>query len=113
MATLIHSRRDPSAPDFPTILYYGLRILGFTVTSLLVSWGLFVLAMLMIGSLSFDLMMAQLANLSNRYVAADAQRVAQFKGLVIVAQFLLLAGVMFFRRHALLGAKVTREARRG
>jgi hypothetical protein len=111
MATLIRSRRL-TMPDLSTLSYHGLRVVGFSVTCLLVTWGLFVLAMLMIGSLSLDLMMAQLANLSNRYVAADAQRVAQFKDLVGTVQLLLLAAVMFFRRHALLGAKPV-EAIRG
>lgn len=109
---IVIRRERPSMPDLPTISYHALRIAGFTVTSLLVTWGLFALAMLMIGSFSFDLMMAQLANLSNRYVAADAHRAAQFKGIVATAQFLLLVAVMFFRRHALLdamGRETTRD----
>jgi len=110
MATLIRPRRL-TMPDLSTLSYHGLRVVGFTVTCLLVTWGLFVLAMLMIGSLSLDLMMAQLANLSNRYVAADAQRVAQFKGLIGATQLLLLVAVMFFRRHALFGKPA--EATRG
>lgn len=111
MTTLIRARRL-AMPDLSTLSYHGLRVAGFTVTCLLVTWGLFVLAMLMIGSMSLDLMMAQLANLSNRYVAADAHRVAQFKGLVGTSQLLLLAAVMFFRRHALLGTK-PKESTRG
>lgn len=65
--------------DLRTILYWYLHLFGFTLSSLLISWGLFFLFFLAIGGFSIDGMMHQLANMASRYVAADPARIASFK----------------------------------
>jgi ABC-type glucose/galactose transport system permease subunit len=84
-----------------TVLYCGLHFTGFLGTTMLITWGLFVLFFLAIGSFSIDGMMHQLNNLAARYVAADADRVTSFKFLIIAAHTILSAGVIFFRRNAM------------
>ena len=51
-----------------------------------------------IGSFSLPLTMAQLANLADRYVAANAARQGQFNHIVICGFAAAMLGVSFFRR---------------
>lgn len=83
-------------------LYFALHTAGFLVVTLLMSWGVFVLFFLAISNFSVDMMMNQLDNLSSRYIAADAARVAQFKTILAGAHLAITAAIIFFRRHALL-----------
>lgn len=93
----------PAKPfDFGFLLYAGLHILGFLAVILLMTWGVMVLFFLAIGGFSLDGMMHQLANLSGRYIAADAARTGQFKLIVGAAQLAVAATIIFFRRHAIL-----------
>jgi hypothetical protein len=78
---------------------------GFLASTLLITWGLFVLFFLAIGGFSFDGMMHQLDNLASRYVAADAARITSFRHVLIVAHMLLAAAVIFFRRHSILPSR--------
>jgi hypothetical protein len=71
-------------------LLYFLHMAGFLASTLLITWGLFVLFFLAIGGFSFDGMMHQLDNLASRYVAADAARITSFRH-VGVAHMLLAA----------------------
>lgn len=82
-------------------LYCGLHFTGFLATTMLITWGLFVLFFLAIGAFSIDGMMHQLNNLAGRYVTADADRIASFKVLIISAHTILSTGVIFFRRNAM------------
>jgi len=88
--------------DTGYLLYFYLHAAGFIATTLLITWGLFVLFFLAIGGFSLDGMMHQLDNLASRYVMADAARVDGFKYVVGVAHMLLAIAVIFFRRHSLL-----------
>jgi len=91
--------------DVGFLLYFYLHMAGFLATTLLITWGLFVLFFLAIGGLSVDGMMHQLNNMASRYVAADAERIASFKHVLIVAHLALSAAVIFFRRHSILPAR--------
>jgi len=43
--------------------------------------------------------------MASRYVAADVERIASFKHVLIVAHLVLSAAVIFFRRHSILPAR--------
>ncbi|MBB5712352.1 hypothetical protein [Sphingomonas xinjiangensis] len=88
--------------DYRFMAYFMLHTMGFLVVTLLMTWGLFVLAFLAIGGFSIDGMMHHLANMSARYVAADPARIASFKTIIIVSHMLFAAGIAFFRRHSIL-----------
>ena len=91
--------------EWQSTLYFLLHGLGFLASTLLITWGLFVLFFLAIGGLSVDGMMHQLNNMASRYVAADAARIASFKHVLIVAHLALSAAVIFFRRHSILPSR--------
>ena len=99
------SRRPCGGLDVGFLLYFSLLMAGFLASSLLITWGLFVLFFLAIGGFSFDGMMHQLDNLASRYVAADAARITSFRHVLIVAHMLLAAAVIFFRRHSILPSR--------
>ena len=94
--------RSASRPrlDWRYLLYFYLHAVGFVATTLLLSWGAFVLFFLAIGGFSIDGMMAHLHNLALRYVAADAHRQMAFKELIGGVQMILAIGFLVFRRHA-------------
>jgi hypothetical protein len=91
-----------SGIDARALLYYCLHLTGLAATTLLITWGLFVLAFLALGSFTFDGLMHQLGNLTTRYLSADAMRRASFHEVVAAGHMLVFAGVLFFRRHAIL-----------
>ena len=101
----------PRRRDLGRWLYWTLRLAGFAATTLLVTWGLFVVFFVAIGSFSLDGTMRQLANFTTRYAAADAARVAQFQHLLLVAHLLLFAAVGLFRRRSLLPASDPQRSR--
>lgn len=94
-----------SARDGRWMLYLLIHGAGFVGTTLLITWGLFVLFFLAIGGLSFDGLMHHLANLSNRYLTAGPDRVGAFKHLILVAHLLVSAAVIFLRRHRIYPAR--------
>lgn len=98
--------------DVGFLLYFYLHMAGFLATTLLITWGLFVLFFLAIGDLSVDGMMHQLNNMASRYVTAGAARIASFKHVLIVAHTLLSAAVMFFRRNSILPARDPKRSMR-
>lgn len=91
--------------------YLALHAGWFLGTTLLLSWGLFVLFFLAIGGFSIDGLMHQLNNLAGRYVTADPARVSSFREVVLITHFLLSAGIIFFRRRSILPPD--RSARHG
>lgn len=105
MATLpadgITGRLKKIRPRAQAALYWGLHFAGFLATTMLITWGLFVLFFLAIGAFSIDGMMHQLNNLAGRYVAADPDRIASFKLEIVAAHTILSSGVIFFRRNAM------------
>lgn len=86
-------------------LYIMLHALGLAATTLLIVWGVLVLFFLLLGGFSTDGLMHQLDNLASRYVAADAERVASFKQILLWTQFLLFAAILFFRRGSIVPAQ--------
>ena len=88
--------------DWRYALFVWLHLVGFLASTLLITWGLFVLFFLGVSGMSLDGLMHQLANLAGRYVAADGERVAAFKQVVLSTHLLLTAAVIFFRRQHLL-----------
>lgn len=86
--------------DARDLLWVLLRLAGLLGTTLLMSWGLFVLFFFAIGDFSVDGLMHHLDNLAGRYVAADTERAAAFRRLLAAANLVLLAGILFLRRAA-------------
>ena len=103
--TTVTSRPLSRRLDVRFLLYFYLHMAGFLASTLLITWGLFVLFFVAIGGFSFDGMMHQLDNLATRYVAADTARIASFRHVVLVAHTLLAAAVIFFRRHRILPSR--------
>lgn len=104
MATLSRPIRRERGVDYGYLLYFALHSAGFLATTLLITWGILVLAFLALGDFSFDGMMNHLENLSRRYLAADAARVGQFKMILFGAHMVIATATMFFRRHSWLPA---------
>ncbi|ATP22108.1 MULTISPECIES: hypothetical protein [Sphingomonadaceae] len=94
--------RKDKRPALGAVLFAALHACGLIATTLLLTWGLFILFFLAIGGFSFDGLMHQLANLASRYVAADPDRIANFRTVVLVSHLLLSGAVIVLRRHALL-----------
>ncbi|WP_257558472.1 hypothetical protein [Sphingobium sp. CFD-2] len=76
-----------------------LDVAAFVAGTLLITWGLFLFAFLCLGGFSLGGMMHQLANLSSRYLAADAERVRSFQMLLVVSHLILSCAIIFLRRH--------------
>lgn len=82
-----------------------LHLAGFAASTLLMSWGLFVLFFLVLGGLSLDGLMHHLNNLASRYIAATPQRAASFRAVLGIAQLLLTGALILIRRHHILPSK--------
>ncbi len=93
--------RQDRGTDPRFLLYVLLHTIGFLAVTVLMTWGVFVLFFVAIGGFSLDGMMHQLANLSRRYIAAEASRIADFKVLVAVLHLVVAGVIVFFRRHAI------------
>jgi len=91
--------------------YLALHSVWFAGTTVLLTWGMFVLFFLAIGGFSLDGLMHQLNNLASRYVAADPSRATSFGHVLAVTHVLLTGAIVFFRRHSILPSN--RSARRG
>ncbi|MES3154609.1 hypothetical protein [Sphingomonas faeni] len=102
MATVIQPFNATRKVDYGYLLYFGLHFAGFLATTLLMTWGVFVLFFLALGSFSLDGMMNHLQNLTSRYLAADIGRLDQFKMIVGIVHMVISGAIMFFRRHAIL-----------
>ncbi|TCP97547.1 hypothetical protein C8J46_106171 [Sphingomonas sp. PP-F2F-A104-K0414] len=102
MATVLQPLHTTRKIDYGYFLYFGLHFAGFMATTLLMTWGVFVLFFLAIGSFSLDGMMNHLQNMTSRYLAADAGRLDQFKMIVGIVHMVISGAIMFFRRHAIL-----------
>lgn len=87
--------------DFGYALYFMLRITGFMLTTMLMTLGTYVVFFLAIGGFSLDGMMAHLANMADRYVAADAARIAGFKAIAGTTFIMGILAIAFLRRHTL------------
>lgn len=102
MANVLQPFQVERKVDYGYFLFFGLHFAGFMATTLLMTWGVFVLFFLLIGSFSLDGMMNHLQNLTSRYLAADIGRLDQFKMIVGIVHMVISGAIMFFRRHAIL-----------
>ena len=112
MATVLQPLHTTRKVAYGYLLYFGLHFTGFLATTLLMTWGVFVLFFLAIGSFSLDGMMNHLQNLTSRYLAADADRVNQFKMIVGIVHMVITGAIIFFRRHAVLPRDAARREHR-
>lgn len=96
------SSRARRKRDHGYLLYLMLHMTGFLAVTLLMTWGVILFFFLAIGSFSLDGMMHHLANLSTRYIGADAGRIAQFKAVVGTVHLVVAGAIIFFRRHSIL-----------
>jgi hypothetical protein len=109
MATVLQPLHTTRKVDYGYFLYFGLHFAGFMAATLLMTWGVFVLFFLAIGSFSLDGMMNHLQNLTSRYLAADAGRLDQFKMIVGIVHMAISGACLFFRRHAILPRDAARR----
>ena len=112
MATVLQPLHTTRKVDYGYFLYFGLHFAGFMATTLLMTWGVFVLFFLLIGSFSLDGMMNHLQNMTSRYLAADAGRLDQFKMIVGIVHMVITGAIIFFRRHAILPRDAARREHR-
>ncbi|MBL4641277.1 MAG: hypothetical protein JKX86_05605 [Verrucomicrobiales bacterium] len=85
-------------------LVVGLRLTGWTATTLLCTLGVVTLFFFVLGSFSIGGTMLQVDNLASRYIAADAGRQAQFHAILFSTLGIALALIGFFRRSSLRAA---------
>ncbi|WP_257551744.1 hypothetical protein [Sphingopyxis sp. DBS4] len=102
--TQVAASKAVSRPDFRAMLYFILHLLGFTGSTLLLTWGVFTLFFLALGGFSLDGLMHQLNNLASRYVAASPDRIASFKTIFIVAHLVVATGLIVLRREKIVPA---------
>src|SRR3546814_4542495 len=76
-------------PALRSLLHFYLHLIGFTASTLLLTWGLFALFFVALGGFSLDGLMHQPNNLTPRYVAAPPARIASFKKIFIAPHFLI------------------------
>lgn len=93
--------------------YFLLHGIGFLASTLLMTWGLFVLFFVSLGGGSFDGFMHQLNNLTNRYIAAGPTRIDAFLNMLAIAHLILSAAIIVFRRDHILPARTGKGAHHG
>lgn len=74
------------------------------MSTVLISWGVFVLFFVVLGNASLDGAMHQLNNLTTRYVAADPARLQHFKHVVATVNLMMVLVVGVARHRSLLAA---------
>ena len=79
----------------------GFRFAGWAAVTALTVAGLFVVGFAMLGNFTFEGFFLQLANLADRYAAADLARRSSFLAELRWAGLVLLVGTAFFRRRSL------------
>ena len=84
------------------LCYVALRLSGWLAVSLLTTLGLFVLFFMALGNMSAEGFFAQLANLGERFVAADLARRSSFMSLVTTVSAILFLAVGMTRLRSLL-----------
>jgi hypothetical protein len=103
--------RRKRASEWRSVLYFMLHGFGFVGSTLLITWGLFVLFFLAIGGFSFDGMVHQLHNFTSRYIAADAARTGAFLNILAIAHMILSSAVITLRRDKILPERPQEGAR--
>ncbi len=97
-------------PDARTALYFSLHFIGFLASTLLMSWGLFLLAFLALGGFSLDGLMHQLNNVARRYVEAGPERIEQFRDSVAAVHFAVSVLLIILRRHRIIPELLDEES---
>jgi hypothetical protein len=87
--------------DWGAIAAATLRLSGWLTVNVLAAAGVVALVLFAIGSFSLPQTMIQLANLADRYVAADAARRGQFDHIVLFGLAAAFGACAFFRRAGL------------
>lgn len=91
--------------------YWALKMLGWAAVSLACVVALNVLFFVMLGNFTIEGLLYQLDNFGSRYLAADADRRAEFGHTWLAANMLLFALVCLFRRHSLfITSTIAKEA---
>src|SRR3546814_6671725 len=88
------TRKHGRLPDLRAMLHFYLHLIGFTASTLLLTWGLFTLLFLALGGFSLDGLMHQLKNLTSRYVRATPDRIAYFQHLFTAPPLVVLSGLI-------------------
>ncbi|KUR75343.1 hypothetical protein [Novosphingobium sp. Fuku2-ISO-50] len=84
--------------NWAAIFVVTVRLTGWLTVNALAAAGIIAVIAFAIGSFSLPLTMAQLANLADRYVAANAARQGQFNQIMTCGFAAAFLGVSFFRR---------------
>jgi hypothetical protein len=100
------TRRAVRLPDGRTTIAFSLHLSRFLLSTMLLSWGVFGLAFLLLGGGSLDGMMHQLNNLARRYVEADAARVQSFRDIFLAAHLAVTILLIVLRRDRIVPAQV-------
>lgn len=93
------------------VIVMGLRLIGWFATTLLATLGVGAFAFFVLGGFVLDGTMLQLDNLASRYVAADAERRAQFDGIAFGSLLIGFVMIGFFRRASLFSAFIIGDER--
>lgn len=94
----------PRAANMGRAIEIGFHVLGWSAVTLLASAGLFMAGFAALGNFTLDGFFFQLANLADRYAAADAGRRAGFGVDFVIAMAIALSATMFLRRGSLVRA---------
>lgn len=84
--------------NWGAIFAVAVHLAGWIAVNALTAAGIIAVILFAIGSFSLPLTMLQLANLSDRYVAANAARQGQFDHIVGFGFSFAFVAICFFRR---------------
>ena len=91
----------PARLDWGRAIEVGFRLAGWAAVTLLAAAGLFVLVFAAFGNFTLSGFFLQVANLADRFGAADEARRTAFQADLNVIVAVAVAGTMFFRRGSL------------
>ncbi len=94
-------KRPRRSMNWGALAAAALRLSGWLAVNVLAAGGAVALVLFAIGSFSLPQTMVQLANLADRYVAADGARRGQFDHIVLFGFAAAFGACAFFRRAGL------------
>jgi hypothetical protein len=102
LSALPQPKANPAAkPDLGRAIEVGFRLLGWSAVTLLATAGLFFVVFAAFGNFTLEGFFLQVANLADRYGAADVTRRAAFGEDLRLVSGIALSVTMFFRRGSL------------
>lgn len=104
MTTMPLRRSVPLKATGQAMIATALRGSGWLVVNTMVALGFVMLAVFVVGGCSIEGTMHHLANLSSRYIVADADRQRQFDLIVLWSVFGVFCTSGLLRRHSLMRA---------